>query len=49
MEKMEKIRNIIGAEELLDEILLAFSSDEIESFGNYISKNHDIEEEEEEK
>ena len=45
MEKMEKIRNILGAEELLDEILVAFSTDEIKDFGNYIAKNHDIEEE----
>ena len=43
MEKMEKIKNILGAEELLDEILMAFNTDEIESFGDYIAKNHDIE------
>ena len=46
MEKMEKIRNILGTDGLLEEILRAFSNEEIESFGNYIAKNHDIEEEE---
>ena len=44
MEKMEKIKNILGADGLLEEILRALSNEEIESFGNYIAKNHDIEE-----
>ena len=46
IERMEKLMGILGIDQFLDELLRALSSEELESFADYISKNHGIEEEE---
>ena len=43
MEKMEKLRNILGAEELLDSLLQALSTQDLEENAEYIGRNNDIE------
>jgi len=43
MEKMEKLRDMLGAEILLEELLRALSSQELEENVEYIARNNDIE------
>ena len=43
MEKMEILRDILGAEELLDNLLQALSSQELEENAEFIARNWDIE------
>ena len=42
MEKMEILRNELGTEKLLDELLQALNSQELEENAEYIAKNWDI-------
>ena len=43
MEKMEILRDSLGAEELLDNLLLALNSNELDENAEFIAGNWDIE------
>jgi hypothetical protein len=42
-EKMEELKNLMGAEALLEEIIVSMSSDELKEMVNWIMRNYDIE------
>ena len=43
MEKMEILRDMLGVERLLNELLLALNSNELEENAEFIGRNNDIE------
>ena len=43
MEKMEILRDMLGAEGLLDDLLLALNSNELDENAEFIAQNWDIE------
>lgn len=42
LQKMEQLQDLLGAEALLEEVIQAFSSDELEEMVDWIARMHDI-------